>query len=264
MAYTITRLLDGATLPQLPQTRLQVNPDAFGSARSQITSLGLLGEAVQMASNLEIKQFSLTWISTDKTGQEQHQLRKFFSSPEPYEISSTEFGISKIWATVSSREPDGWVSTTFHFTSRFGEFLTENTALLTEQIRTTGGASTAWSGSYTNSTSAPAILQLTLEAASGSAVWSAGTEVLLTGIPFVIGAQDEFGRWNLTQKRKSIIVDSMRLIKGSGYFKPAASQFFSIRPGQTKAISLPSIPMPFPTNAAWTLRLEAISRAVEA
>ena len=261
MATTIRRLVDGAVLPSLPQTRIQVNPDAFSSSRSQTLSLGQIGEAIRISSILDMKEFGISWVSVDPTGQEQNIIRKFFSSNEYYVIDAGDLGIANLWATVNEIDAD-WKTIHVQFTARFGDFVNQASTVLSNQS-IASGASAAYSGSYTNGSDVDAKLQLTLEANS-VAVWNAGTEVNLTGLPFVIAAQDDYGRWNLTQRRKSIMLDSSRLILGAGYFKPFATSFFRIRPGETRAITLPAIANPFATAIPWSLKLEAVATKQEA
>ncbi len=259
MVTTITRIRDGATLPMLPQTRLQVGEDTFGFSRTQAGVLGTIGEMIQIDSVLNQKLFTWKFVTVDTSGAEQDVIERFFTSGEIYQLSDSEYSrIDNIWATVDEVDTT-FKSVSISFTSFYGDFVTQQRTTLSSQSLAGGANSVAYSGSFTNGWDTEALIQLTLTA-NVNTYWKSGTAVNVTGIPFVISRQDDFGNWNLTQQRKSIIFNSKRLIVGEGYYRYAGTQFYKIQPGATKAISLPSIVSPLVSpGISWTLLLEAVA-----
>lgn len=281
MATVITRLWDGEVLQDLPQTLLQVNPDTYGSGNSSVDSLMKLGESVRLSSWTEAKTFSLTWVSTDTSGFEQQILRRFFSSKEPYTITDDEFGISELWAWVDDREPNGWVSTTFHFTSRYGDFIDEYRETIWEE-EMEPGASSSFVSEY------PSIYELgtyrievTIEGDSKRS-WKPGTEINFRGttdseatgsgsIRYIIGTQDLQGGWTFPQNRKSIVLDSTKPILGDGYFSPDDTEFFEIIHNNEESsgyidFMMYEIPYPFSDSGfyPWKLKVELVRTTLEA
>lgn len=260
MATTIKRLVDGVLLPALSKTALQLSPDAFGSSRTQTLSMAGFGEAIQLGSTLNLKDFTLLFLSTDTTGVEQNKVRKFFNSSEPYEISSDEFGISKIWATVNEIEV-GWDRISVSVTSRYGDLVNQTSVLLGQATSNAVGNIAAFTcPSWTNSTPYDAKLQVTLEAETVGS-WQAPMNINVTtsnsgrALYFRAAAQNDLGQWNVNQRRKSIIFDSSRLILGSGYFA-ANTIFWRQQPNSfTGTISVAAIiAVPRPT----TIKIEAV------
>lgn len=260
MATTVKRLSDGALLPTFSSTAFQAGENLFAYSRIQTGVLGLLGEMIQLDSVLNQKQFTLTWISGDPTGSEQKTIQRFFRSGEMYEISDTDFGIETLWATVDDVDLDNdWSNVNVNFTSQYGDFVNRTVTVLSNQSVAAGASSVAFSGTFTNNDHADAIIYLTLEA-SENTYWKAGTNIALNSLNFVIGAQDDYGSYNLTQRRKSVMISSQRAILGKGYYKYSPNPFFRVRPGQTITVTLAAIPNPLvSTTLPWTLKLEAIS-----
>lgn len=255
----ITRLRDGAAFPTLAETKFQALADSFGFSREQTGVLGTFGEFIQTSSVLNNKLFSLTWVSVDTTGEEQRAIRNFFVSGELYRVEDETFKIPVNEGTVNDVTiSDDFKIVTVYLTSRFGSFVSQTRTILNQQSIAAGGNSVAFSGSFTNNSDTDALIQLTLEA-NENTIWKAGTQVGLTQLPFVIGVQDEYGSYILTQKRKSVVIDSSRVILGSGYLKYGA-QRFAVRPGQTKAIALAAITNPLTSaSVPWSLKLETIA-----
>jgi len=277
----ITRLVDGKKLPELPLSRFQVNHETFGSSRSQSSAIGLNGETVPLSSNLDQKSFSITWFSSDTTGYEQRLIRMFFSSPEGYEINCEEFGLFNVWGYPYDTQLGGFAKTTVSFDSRYGTDLWLRYDF--------GGSRDYYAGddpSYSGGTrfflynseyGKDGIIQITLSAPE-STIWYPGTKVKLQAnimnldnyeetpviIDFTIGAQDNFGRWNLTQKRKSILVDSTRLVLGSGYFDPNTFKEFVLPVGH---VADGQVDITTPTGEVatsdWSVLIEFVSPIIE-
>lgn len=238
MATSIIRMRDGVELENLPHTVFQANPETFGFSRSRVSTLGRLGETIQMGGAIDGLDFSLTWISTDITGFEQRRLRSFFSDSEGYIIDDDVFGIYQLEATVLEVNPVDFKTTTVLFEARYGtlvdvyrETILEKELSLSDltshTVRFTGG-NTAHDNRF-------ATLQLTLETADDAlpTIWNPGTKLALyfsvisalfpssrrlARVSFNIGAQDSYGSWVVAQKRKRIAFDSTRNIAGEGYF----------------------------------------------
>lgn len=277
MDISITRLVDGKQLPALEFSKVQIQEDAFGSSRSQSTAVGFSGETVSLSSSVDSKTITITWISTDESGYEQSLLRRFFGSDEPYEITADSMRLVKVWGTVIETETPDWLRTSVSFSTRFG----------TDVIRldypiTSASYSSFDDPSYDTlvvddlspSNNTDVALQITLESAE-SALWFPGTGIsVMVGVYeldtgtytdksfyFTIGAQDSYGAWNQTQKRKSIVLDTTRLILGSGYYDPTRSNFYTIPPNAAASGQIQVIPNSYygqVCDSDWEIKIDFV------
>lgn len=237
MATSIIRMRDGVELENLPLTVFQANPETFGFSRSRVSTLGRLGETIQMGGAIDGLDFSLTWISTDITGFEQRRLRSFFSDNESYIIDDDVFGIYQLEATVLEVNPVDFKTTTVLFEARYGTLVDVYRETILEKELTLADLSShtvGFTGGNTAHDNRFATLQLTLETADDAppTIWNPGTKLTLyfsgrsaslplsrlARVSFNIGAQDSYGSWTVVQKRKRIAFDSTRNIAGEGYF----------------------------------------------
>lgn len=239
MATSIIRLKDGVELEDFPLTVFQANPETFGFSRSRVSTLGLLGETIQMGSFIDGLDFSLTWISTDITGYEQRRLRAFFNDNESYIIDDDVFGIYQLEADVVEVDPMDFKTTTVLFSARYSTQVDVYREILLEQ-QLYGSDLAYFSGNFAGGNqweNRAATLQLTIEATDPGSppIWLPGTKVMLgyntqwdpsapdkpqrqAYVSFNIAGQTAYGDWSLIQKRKRIAFDTTRKIAGEGYF----------------------------------------------
>lgn len=275
--FTFKRHYDGSTIT--PDTIVQFSSDLFNVSYVNVSGAQKLGQTVHLAKDIDAKTFSITFKSGDMTRSGSNKLRtiqKFFRDLKDgeniwFSFSDTQWGLTDVQFKVEDASFTNFSTLVVECEARWGDFITE-TILSTpvNQNRTSGQASTAYSGAYANSSSLPATIRLTITPATHlPSQWKAGTVISFSHanrvVRIVLGKSNGSslqhylnGPLVIESSAKGGIVRGM----GNGVLDASVSQLFDIAPGETGTLVVDSMAYPFVTaNQGYNFKVEILTRS---